>query len=445
MDARTLTQVMPGLSLDLAHKYAGPFTRSLELAGATTQRRAAMFIAQVGHESASLRYMREIADGSAYEGRHDLGNIHPGDGRKFRGRGIIQVTGRANTLAFSRWAHARGLVASPDALVRDPTPMERLPLSMLTASWYWSAARPQLNALSDAGDIEGATRAINGGLNGIDDRRSRYQRAMGMNLVGGNEKVKETILPYRRDQVRQDTIYNCGPASTQTVIRSKTNTLLSEAALGRELGTHTGGTDYIGQFPRVLNRHLAGAQYRHQDMPNDPPTGAQKEKLWRDLTNSISGGYGVIANFVVPPSNYPRAVYPSTISPSYGGGTVYHYVAVMGFAGSGSSRRVWIADSGFAPYGYWMSFDQFATCIPPKGYAYSSKPAAKPAARKKGNKVDKHQADRIERKLDLIMDQLVGPEKDRKGYKFTGWQQLGGKTLIDSIADIRNIIGKDSK
>ena len=271
---------------------------------------------------------------------------------------------------------------------------------------------------------------------------------MNMNLLGssgGGGKEVEVLLPYRRDQVRQDTIYNCGPASTQTAIRSKTNALISEAQLGRELGTYTGGTDYIGQFPRVLNRYLAGAGYRHQDMPNDPPTGAQKEKLWRDLTNSIRGGYGVIANFVVPPSNYPRAVYPSTISPAYGGGVVYHYVAVMGFAGAGSSRRVWIADSGFAPYGYWMSFDQFATCIPPKGYAYATKPAVKPAARKKGNKVDKHQADRIERKLDLIMDQLVGPEKDAKGPKFTGWQQLGGKTLIDSIADIRNIIGKDSK
>ena len=219
MDARTLTQVMPGLSLDLAHKYAGPFTRALELAGATTQRRAAMFIAQVGHESASLRYMREIADGSAYEGRRDLGNVYPGDGRKFRGRGIIQVTGRANTLAFSRWAHARGLVASPDALVRDPTPMERLPLSMLTAAWYWTSARPQLNRLSDAGELEGATRAINGGLNGLQDRRSRYRRAMNMNLLGsggGGRKEEEVLLPYRRDQVRQDTIYNCGPASTQT-------------------------------------------------------------------------------------------------------------------------------------------------------------------------------------------------------------------------------------
>lgn len=444
MDAQTLRKAMG--NNNIPSDYVAHFNAAMRAADITNQRRAAMWCAQIGHESVGLHYMEEIASGAAYEGRSDLGNVYPGDGIRFKGRGPIQLTGRTNYRSFTRWCRSKGLSshdfeASPH-LVGTPR------WGFLAAAWYWSSARPQLNALSDSGDLEGATRAINGGLNGLQDRRARYQRAMGMNLLGsggGGGKEEEVLLPYRRDQVRQDTIYNCGPASTQTVIRSKTNALIGEAQLGRELGTHTGGTDYIGQFPRVLNRYLAGADYRHQDMPNDPPTGAQKEKLWRDLTNSIRGGYGVIANFVVPPSNYPRAVYPSTISPAYGGGTVYHYVAVMGFAGSGSSRRVWIADSGFAPYGYWMSFDQFATCIPPKGYAYATKPAVKPAARKKGNKVNKHQADRIERKLDLVLDQLVGPEKDRKGYKFTGWQQLGGKTLIDSIADIRNIIGKESK
>ena len=444
MDIHTLRRVMGNSAIPA--DYAAHFNAAMKAAGINNQRRAAMWCAQIGHESVGLHYMEEIASGAAYEGRRDLGNVCPGDGMRFKGRGPIQLTGRSNYRSFTQWCRSKGLAkhdfeAAPH-LVGTPR------WGFLAASWYWSAARPQLNSLSDAGDIEGATRAINGGLNGIDDRRSRYQRAMGMNLVGsGGEggKEEEVLLPYRRDQVRQDTFYNCGPASTQTVIRSKSNTLISEAQLGRELGTHTGGTDYIGQFPRVLNRYLAGADYRHQDMPNDPPTGAQKEKLWRDLTNSIRGGFGVVANFVVPPSNYPRAVYPSTISPAYGGGTVYHYVACMGFAGAGSGRRVWIADSGFSPYGYWMSFDQFATCIPPKGYAYAAKPAVRPQSRKKENTVDKHQADRIEKKLDLIMDQLVGPEKDAKGPKFTGWDQLGGKTLVDSIADIRKTLGKDFK
>ena len=194
--------------------------------------------------------------------------------------------------------------------------------------------------------------------------------------VGTSRKVKQ--LEYSRAHVAQDTFYNCGPASVQTIILSATGNVVGENILGRELGTTTRGTDYIGQFPKVLNNHIPGAQYRHRDMPNDPPTNAQKEQLWRDLTTSIDAGHGVVANIVAPPSNYPRAVAPSTIHPAYRGGTVYHYIAVMGYSDEGQ-RKVWVADSGFSPYGYWLAFDQLATLIPPKGYAYSTaKPKEKP-------------------------------------------------------------------
>ncbi|MBG9336928.1 C39 family peptidase [Corynebacterium diphtheriae] len=181
----------------------------------------------------------------------------------------------------------------------------------------------------------------------------------------------EKILRYSRDQVKQDTPYNCCPASAQTIILAATGVMVSEFELGRALQTHTGGTDWIGQVPAVLNHYMPGAQYRHVEMPNDPPTPAQREHLWSDLTHSIDKGYGVLANIVAPTSNYPRAVAPSTISPKYAGGTVYHYIAIMGYAGEGRDRRVWVADSGFWPYGYWLSFDQLATLIPPKGYAWS--------------------------------------------------------------------------
>ena len=79
-------------------------------------------------------------------------------------------------------------------------------------------------------------------------------------------------------------------------------------------------------------------------------------------------------------------------------------------------------------------------------YDQLTKPAAKPAAKKKeAPKVDKQQADRIERLLTLILDQLVGHEKDKRGPKFTGWPQLGGKTLVDAVADIRNALNKEDK
>ena len=428
------------------------FNEAMVAAGVTTVRRAAMWCAQLGHESVGLRYMREIWGPTpaqrGYEGRVDLGNTRPGDGKRFMGRGPIQVTGRHNYTSLSQWAHKEGLVPTPTFFVDNPTELEKPRHGFLGAVWYWTTQRP-LNQLSDAGDLTGATRAINGGTNGINDRRARYNRALALGeaLLPERFSTVEKVLPYPRDQVTQDTIYNCGPASAQTIIRSKTGKLHPEATLGAQLGTHRGGTDYIGQFPTVLNRHLPGAGYRHQDMPNDPPTQAQIDKLWRDITGSINAGYGVVANIVAPPSNYPRAVAPSTISPAYGGGTVYHYFAIMGYAGAGASRRVWVADSGFYPYGYWLSLSQLATLIPPKGYAYATAKTTPPKkdTNKEAPKVDKNQADRIERLLTLVLDQLAGPARDAKGHKFTGWPQLGGKTLVDAVADIRKILNKEGK
>lgn len=183
--------------------------------------------------------------------------------------------------------------------------------------------------------------------------------------------MAEKVLPYPRDQVTQDTFYNCGPASTQTILWSR-GPLISEAELGRKLGTHTGGTNSIRQFPDVLNEYLPDAHYISVEMPHDPPLPDQVERLWRDITSSINAGYGVVGNIVAPPSNYPKAVLPSTTSPSYGGGDVYHYIALMGYSDEGGFRRIWVADSGFWPYGYWIGFDQLASLIPPKGYAYST-------------------------------------------------------------------------
>lgn len=183
--------------------------------------------------------------------------------------------------------------------------------------------------------------------------------------------MAEKVLNYPRDQVHQDTFYNCGPASVQTVLRAATGEFVAESVLGRELGTHTGGTDWIGQVRRVLNARMPGGGFAVVEMPNDPPTRAQKDALWVHVTRSIDAGFGVVANIVAPPSNYPRAVSPSTISPAYSGGTVYHYIAVMGYS-DGGGRRYWIADSGFPPFGYWISHDQLASLIPPKGYSYST-------------------------------------------------------------------------
>lgn len=440
MDVQTLAEVMipspPGV--DYAALLPG-YEAAMRAAHITNVNRAAMFAAQLGHESAGLFHMREIHDGSNYEGRRDLGNTQPGDGRRFRGRGPIQITGRGNYTAVSRWAHQHGHVPTPTYFVDNPAQLESPQYGFVGAVWYWTVARPQINRLSDARDLVGVTRAINGGTNGLNDRRARYQRAlaMGARLLPGGPVV-EKVLAYPRDQVTQDTYYNCGPASAQTIIRAETGRLIHEVDLGRELRTHRGGTDWIGQFPTVLNRHLPGAQYRHTEMPNDPPTGGQKQRLWDDLVKSIDAGHGVVANIVAPPSNYPRAAHPSTISPAYSGGTVYHYIALMGYAGTGAGRRVWVADSGFRPFGYWISFDQLATLIPPKGYAHSVAPP---------KHTEKKDEDFLMALTDGEQRELLDKTRDiwtqLRGRDGSGWPQLGQNeqgqdlTLVDGVAAAR--------
>ncbi len=121
------------------------------------------FVAQVGHESGSFKYMQEIASGAAYEGRRDLGNTQRGDGVRYKGRGVIQLTGRAN---YRNYGRALGIdfERSPD-IVATPS------IGMLVACKYWSDKG--LNALADIGDIQTITRRINGGLNGYNDRLRR--------------------------------------------------------------------------------------------------------------------------------------------------------------------------------------------------------------------------------------------------------------------------------
>jgi len=190
--------------------------------------------------------------------------------------------------------------------------------------------------------------------------------------------LPEKILPYDRAIVGQETGWWCGPASTQVVLNSR-GIVIAEATLAAEIGTHRGGTDHIGLIERVLDVRVPEARYTSVQMPNDPPTAAQREQLWRHLVQSIDAGWGVVMNWVAPPSNRPRGVRGS-VSPNYPASrTTYHYVAAMGYYdgdGDPAARAVWIADSGFQPQGYWVSLEQCATLIPPKGYCYADTTAA---------------------------------------------------------------------
>jgi putative chitinase len=126
-----------------------------------TPLRQAHFLAQLAHESDGFRTTTEYASGSAYEGRRDLGNIYKGDGKKFKGRGLIQLTGRHNYRLY-------GSLLGVD-FVANPKLAEQFPYAALTAGEYWK--RTELNNLANIDDVNGITRRINGGFNGLADRK----------------------------------------------------------------------------------------------------------------------------------------------------------------------------------------------------------------------------------------------------------------------------------
>ena len=174
----TLSEVMGnsegvdyGLLLD-------PWIGFLKAAGCDTVPRIAMAAAQLGEESGGLRWMEEIADGSEYEGRTDLGNTQPGDGKRFKGRGPIQLTGRYNYGKFSQWAYANGYCPTATYYVDHPTEVSKYDIGFLAAAWYWTTHN--LNVAADNMDVITATKIINGGDHGLQDRQFRYSRAMQM-------------------------------------------------------------------------------------------------------------------------------------------------------------------------------------------------------------------------------------------------------------------------
>ena len=126
-----------------------------------TRLRAAHFLAQICHESDGLCTTEEYASGEAYEGREDLGNTKSGDGRRFKGRGLIQLTGRANYQTYGD-ALDLNLVSEPELAAEPQT-------SLRIACEYWR--RRHINERCDRDDILAVTRAVNGGLNGLEGRR----------------------------------------------------------------------------------------------------------------------------------------------------------------------------------------------------------------------------------------------------------------------------------
>ncbi|ROM24641.1 glycoside hydrolase family 19 protein [Pseudomonas protegens] len=165
-----------------ARRQAGVFVPALNAAmskyGIITRLRIAAFIAQIGHESGQLQYVRELGS-DQYLSKYDTGPLAKrlgntpeadGDGQKYRGRGLIQVTGRANYEACSE------ALFSDARLLNTPELLETPVYAALSAGWFWQ--RAALNSLADKGDFLTITKRINGGTNGLAVREALYQSAL---------------------------------------------------------------------------------------------------------------------------------------------------------------------------------------------------------------------------------------------------------------------------
>jgi len=141
----------------------------LNLFKINTKSRMRHFISQISHESGAGKWMKELASGDAYEGRRDIGNTQPGDGRKYKGAGFIQLTGRANYASFSKYMN--------DPRIMDGVDYVATKYPATSAGFWWH--NNNMNALCDKNPtVEEVTRKVNGGYRGLEDRKKYYKRCL---------------------------------------------------------------------------------------------------------------------------------------------------------------------------------------------------------------------------------------------------------------------------
>lgn len=150
-------------------KYINHLNDNFEKYDINTSLRLQHFIAQVAHESCQFLFCKELASGKAYEGRKDLGNTNIGDGIKFKGRGLIQITGKCNYDAISND------LFGDSKLLRLPEVLETPEYAVISALWFWN--KHGLNEIADTDNCEKITKKINGGVNGLTERKEFLRKA----------------------------------------------------------------------------------------------------------------------------------------------------------------------------------------------------------------------------------------------------------------------------
>lgn len=182
-------QAATGASRENLQKWLPILTAGMARWGIRTVPEQLAFLAQIGHESGGLRFVRELSTGEQYEGRGDLGNTEPGDGVRYKGRGLIQLTGRAN---YRRAGQALG-----KPFEENPELVEEPQNAMDVAGWYWrkGSALKDLNDLADTMQVgkpmsgvnldafTRITKGVNGGLNGLSHRIALWESGRNALLV----------------------------------------------------------------------------------------------------------------------------------------------------------------------------------------------------------------------------------------------------------------------
>jgi len=261
-----LKKAMPYASDANINKYLAQINKTLKKYQINTAQRVAHFLAQITHESGSLRYSEEIASGKAYEGRVDLGNTQPGDGIKFKGRGLIQLTGRAN---YKKYGDSIGI-----DLTQSPSKLEEPDLIVDVAGWYWD--KHNLNELADKDDLVKITRKINGGLNGLDDRKKHLENAQKAKLCeknhaaddsteqpASNDSQDESSIPrkyYGKEAIKEVEKIE-GPLSN----KEKRIVILEGYVDGVYLDTKGIPTSGVGQTGKYMNMSAKDSIAKHED------------------------------------------------------------------------------------------------------------------------------------------------------------------------------------
>lgn len=224
-----------------------------------TQLRQAHFLAQLAHESAGMTTTVEFASGAAYEGRRDLGNTQRGDGMRFKGRGLIQLTGRANYARF-------GKLLGTD-LVSNPESAAAFPWAALTSGEYWNDRK--INSAADRDDLVGVTKKINGGTNGLSSRRS--------------------FLALAKQALR-----NTPGGARATVVTTDFSTLMNDWGFGVLFG-FLGSVIIAATIMFIVHRVRKHKEAQQEETMSEPLLRTSEKGVWAQLTPNQSRRHKSVA------------------------------------------------------------------------------------------------------------------------------------------------------